>query len=122
MTWEERGGTTKEKQFVLGDLADKIARMSEGQKITYLTDIVGSVENFEKAAKFAEKSDHLFIEASFLNVDREIARRKYHLTAREAGTLAKKAGVKHLTLFHFSPRYTQREQEIRTEALEAFQG
>ena len=122
VTWEERGVTIKEKRFVLGDLADNIARISPGQKITYITDILGSTENFEKAAKIAEKSDHLFIEASFLNVDKDIAGRKYHLTAKEAGKLAKKAGVKNFTLFHYSPRYTKREEELKKEALAAFQG
>ena len=53
--------------------------------------------------------------------DRETARKKYHLTAREAGELAKKADVKQLTLFHFSPRYSHQEAELKLEALEAFQ-
>jgi ribonuclease Z len=43
-----------------------------------------------------------------------------HLTAKEAGELAKKARVKQFTLFHFSPRYNHQEAEIQREALEAF--
>jgi len=65
-------------------------------------------------------SQHLFIEASFLDNDGDIARRKYHLTAREAGLIAARAGAKELTIFHFSPRYVGREGELMDEAMEAF--
>ncbi|MBW1888217.1 MAG: ribonuclease Z, partial [Deltaproteobacteria bacterium] len=108
------------KRFVLGDLTKKIARISPGKKITCITDIIGSPENYEKILDLTRKADNLFIEAAFLDDDKNVARRKYHLTAREAGELAKKAGVKQLTLFHFSPRYSHRSEEIKKEAMEAF--
>jgi ribonuclease Z len=120
VTWEEKGKPTREKGFVLGDLADQIARISPGQRIAYITDIIGSPENYEKVVQLAKKADHLFIEAAFLDRDRETARKKYHLTAMEAGELAKKACVKQLTLFHFSPRYNHQEADIQREALVAF--
>ncbi|MDY7035219.1 MAG: MBL fold metallo-hydrolase [Thermodesulfobacteriota bacterium] len=118
--WEERGKIVKEKSFVLGALAEKIARISPGQKITYLTDITGSPENYEKAVNLAKKADHLFVEAAFLDCDKEIARKKYHLTAKEAGELARRAGAKQFTPFHFSPRYSTCSEEIKKEAMEAF--
>ena len=120
VTWEERGKIVKEKRFNLGDLTKTIARISPGRKITYITDIIGSPENFEKILDLARKADILFIEAAFLDCDKAVARRKYHLTAREAGELAKRAEVKQLTLFHFSPRYSHRAEEIKKEAMEAF--
>jgi len=64
--------------------------------------------------------DHLFIEAAFLNEDREIAAEKYHLTAHQAGYLAAVCGVERLTVFHFSPRYTDRYDSIYKEAHTAF--
>ena len=88
--------------------------------MTYLTDLLGSPENIEQAVELARDADHLFVEAAFLERDRETAKTKCHLTAKEAGTLARKAGVKQITLFHFSPRYTQLEEEITREAMEAF--
>ena len=121
MTWEEKGKIIREKRFVLGDLAEKIGRISPGQKIAYVTDILGSPENCEKVVHLAGEADHLFIEAAFLDRDRDVAKRKYHLTAKEAGDLARKARVKQFTLFHFSPRYYGREADIEREALEAFQ-
>ena len=120
VTWEERGKLIKEKGFVLGDLADKIGKISPGQRIAYITDIIGSPDNYEKVVELAKGADHLFIEAAFLDRDRETAHKKYHLTAKEAGELAKKARVKQFTLFHFSPRYNHQEAEIQREATEAF--
>ena len=120
VTWEERGKLIREKGFVLGDLADKIGKISPGQRIAYITDIIGSPDNYEKVVELAKGADHLFIEAAFLDRDRETAHKKYHLTAKEAGELAKKARVKQFTLFHFSPRYNLQEADIQREALEAF--
>jgi len=40
--------------------------------------------------------------------------------AKEAGLSQEKARVKEITLFHFSPRYSDLEEEIRKEAMEAF--
>jgi ribonuclease Z len=120
VVWEEEGKIVREKSFPLGELTKKIARISPGQKVTYLTDFLGSAENLEKALKLARGADHLFVEAAFLDRDRETAKTKCHLTAKEAGTLARQAGVKQITLFHFSPRYTDLEEEIRKEAMEAF--
>jgi ribonuclease Z len=120
VTWSERGAAKREKAFALGDLANRIATISPGQKIAYITDIIGSDENLEKAAVLAKDADHLFIEAGFMDKDKETAQRKYHLTAREAGLIAKRAGVKQVTLFHFSPRYSGQEGEIWKEAMKAF--
>jgi ribonuclease Z len=120
VAWEEEGKGAMEKTFLLGELTSKIARITPGQKVTYLTDLLGSPENLEKAVELAAGADHLFVEAAFLDRDGETAKAKCHLTAKEAGTLARKAGAKQITLFHFSPRYVDLEEEIRKEAREAF--
>jgi ribonuclease Z len=109
------------RQFILGALTDKIARITPGQKITYITDVVDSAANSEKIVELAKGSDHLFIEAVFLDQDRELAEKKHHLTARRAGQLAALAQVKQFTVFHFSPRYTGMEQQLREEAWAAYE-
>jgi ribonuclease Z len=119
VTWEEGGIVTQEKRFALGELVSRIATISPGRKITYITDIIGSPENYEKVINLAHRADYLFIEAAFLHRDQEIARRKYHLTAREAGELARLSDAKHHTLFHFSPRYNHMSEELEKEAREA---
>jgi ribonuclease Z len=120
VTWEEKGDIIREKRFILDDLRKEIARISPGQKITYITDVLGSPENKDKIIELAKNADQLFIEAAFLDCDREIAKEKYHLTAREAGELAREAGAKQFTLFHFSPRYDNKAEEIQKEAMDAF--
>jgi ribonuclease Z len=110
----------KTKSFKLDDLADKIAIISPGQKITYITDVIFNKKNIATIVSFAKNSDHLFIEASFLDEHKDIAQKKFHLTALQAGLLAQKAGVKTLTIFHFSPRYTGKAHLLEKEALEAF--
>jgi ribonuclease Z len=109
------------RRFVLGELADKIARITPGQKISYITDVVDSEFNRKRIVEFVKDSDHLFIEAAFLDKHRDVAQRKSHLTARQAGLLAALARVKHFTVFHFSPRYTGQEQQLIEEASAAYE-
>ncbi len=111
----------KKSQFVLGELKDKIALITTGQKITYIVDVAYSDANAKKIVEFAKDSDHLFIEAAFLEKHKEIAGQKHHLTARQAGRLAGKAGVKQLTPFHFSPRYSDEGYLLQKEVMEAYE-
>jgi ribonuclease Z len=120
IVWQDEDMVTRERYFPLGELKERIARISPGQKITYIADIVGSPENIAKAVDLALDSTHLFIETPFLDKERDVARRKYHLTAKEAGLIGARARVKELTPFHFSPRYFGREEELIQEAMMAF--
>lgn len=120
VTREDKGEIIGKRRFVLGELAEKITRVTQGQKITYITDVVGSQENQQKIIDLARDSDHLFIEAAFMEQDDSTAKEKYHLTAAEAGRIAREAEVKKLTLFHFSPRYSHTEEELINEALTNF--
>ena len=61
-----------------------------------------------------------FAKHHFLERDREKAANRYHLTARQAGVLGRKAQVQQLMVFHFSPRYTGQGDLIQQEAYEAF--
>jgi len=108
------------KQFPLGKLAEQIAQITPGQKITYITDVMYSDSNMKKIVEFAADSDHLFIEAAFMEKDREIAAEKCHLTARQAGEIAARATVRQFSLFHFSPRYSEQESLLYREASEAY--
>jgi len=120
VTWEEKGGGIREKKFILQDLAREIALISPGQKIAYITDVINNPQNRSKVLNLIRGAEHLFIESAFMDCDRETARKKYHLTAMEAGEIAGEAGVKRFTLFHFSPRYSYKADEIQKEAMDAF--
>ena len=107
--------------FRLGALAEKIARITPGQKFAYVTDAVYCEENQRKIISLARGADHLFIEAAFLQADRATALEKYHLTAHQAGILAHKAKVRAMTVFHHSPRYLDRGHLLAQEARRAFE-
>jgi ribonuclease Z len=113
---------SEKKRYILDDLAKKIALITPGQKIVYISDVIYHPSNEEKIVSFTEGADHLFIEAGFLERDREIAQKKYHLTAWQAGCIAGKARVKQFTLFHFSPRYMGQDHLLLEEARQAFEG
>ena len=50
------------------------------------------------------------------------ATKRFHLTARQAGMLARSAGAKKIILFHFSPKYKGSGNLLVGEAMEAFNG
>lgn len=106
--------------YSIRELSKKIARITAGQKIAYVADAIYSAENERKIVELAHKADHLFIEAAFLEKDRGIAKKKYHLTAHQAGTLANKARVREITIFHHSPRYSDQAHLLQKEAMQAF--
>jgi ribonuclease Z len=100
----------------LGELARTIARITPGRKIAYVSDVGDTPANREAIAGLASDADLLFIEAAFLDADRDRAAARHHLTARQAGEIASRAGARRFTLFHYSPRYAGREAEIEAEA------
>jgi len=108
------------KRFILGDLAKRIALITPGQKVSYIVDAGYSKSNVEKIIELAKNADHLFIEAAFLEKDRDIAEKKCHLTAWQAGSIAGKAGVKQVTPFHFSPRYKGSADLLEKEARDGY--
>jgi len=110
----------RKKSFVLGDLAKQIALITPGQKVSYIADVAYSQSNVEKIVELVKDSDHLFIEAAFLERDRDIAEKKCHLTAWQAGSLAGKARAKQMTPFHFSPRYQGQAHMLQKEAMDAY--
>ena len=108
------------ESYNLKVLAEEIAVITPGQKITYLSDVSYSKSSVEKMIEFAKNADYLFIEAAFLDKDREIAEMKCHLTAKQSGEIAGKAHAKMFEIFHFSPRYKGMEQLLYQEARQAY--
>jgi len=99
----------------LGELKARALQLTPGQKIAYVTDIVYHAENEARVAQLAADADLLYIESVFLSTEAEHAARKFHLTAEQAGRIARAARAKNVVPFHFSPRYLGREQELRAE-------
>lgn len=106
--------------YTVGELRSAAARITPGQRLVYIADAAGTAANRQKIVALADRADILFIEAAFSHRHREIARRKQHLTARQAGEIARLAKVKQFRLFHFSPRYTDSPEQLEQEAQTAF--
>jgi len=109
------GSGRKERTCLLGELRSRAVSTVAGQKICYVTDAGFTPGNAEKIVTLARGADHLFIEAPFLEADADRAAACCHLTARQAGELARYSAAARVTPFHFSPRYSDREQELRDE-------
>ena len=86
----------------------------------YVVDCSFTNANIEKIARLAKDADILFIEATFLEADAALAKARHHLTARQAGTIARLAGVKRLVTLHHSPRYKETGHRLAEEARDAF--
>lgn len=112
--WRDDSGE-HERMFSLGTLTTEILRLVPGEKICYVTDVSFHRENARRIAALAAGAEQLFIECVFLDQDADHAARKHHLTARQAGSIAHEAGAKFVIPFHFSPRYTDREAQLREE-------
>ncbi len=110
----------EEREFQLGEIRDQFTTITRGQKIAYVVDARYEADNENKIVTLAREADILYCEAPYLERDAEKARERYHLTARQAGIMARKAGVRKLVVFHFSPRYTGLGEELVGEAEKAF--
>jgi ribonuclease Z len=106
----------------LREVRDAFVTVTPGQKIAYVVDTLFSPANVAAVVRLARGADVFFCEAPFLEEDLEQAARRYHLTARQAGALARAAGVQRLQVFHFSPRYEGRYGDIQAEAHAEFAG
>lgn len=104
----------------LGLLKTEIMKITAGRKIAYVVDCAFTDANVERVVRLADGADILFIEATFLEANATIAALRRHLTARQAGVVARLAGAKRLVTLHYSPRYRGRGSSIAQEAQAAF--
>lgn len=119
--WRE-DGEAREARVALGELRAQALRIVPGQKIAYVTDVVYHPANATAILELARDADLLFIEATFAADEEDRAAEKHHLTSRQAGWLARRAGAKRLVPFHFSPKHSEDGDRLLREALEAFTG
>lgn len=105
-----------------GTLRRELVDDQPGQRIAYVVDTLFDRPNAERIVALARAADVFYCEARFLDTDRDEAEKRHHLTARQAGFLARAAGVRRLEVFHFSPRYQGMAQAFHVEARAEFSG
>lgn len=113
-------GKVETREFTLGELKKDLVIISPGQKIAYVVDTVFNEQNNERIVNLVRGADYFFCESPFLAEEEERGKERCHLTSKQAGTLAKMAGVKNLRIFHFSAKHTYRKDQLYREAEEAF--
>jgi len=119
--WRDRQGEHDMTRSV-GELAEVILDVAAGQRIGYVTDLRFTEANRRTLVQLLAGVDQLFIESVFLDADRAHAERKNHLTARQAGQIAREVGARAVVPFHFSPRYGQRAAQVAAEVQAAWSG
>lgn len=118
--WRDRDGEHRETR-PFGELRGAL-EIVPGQRIGYATDLRFTERNVAALTALLAGVDVLFIESVFLDADGAHAERKNHLTARQAGSIARAVGARVVVPFHFSPRYEGREAEVQAEVMAAWAG
>ncbi|MCD9872424.1 ribonuclease Z [Streptomyces guryensis] len=90
----------------------EVSEVRRGQRFAFVMD----TRLCDGVHALAEGCDMLVIESTFLDEDTDLAVEHGHLTAGQAATVAREAGVRHLVLTHFSQRYTEPGGTSRTES------
>jgi ribonuclease Z len=97
-----------------------VLTITPGQKVAYVADAADTPANRAAIISLAQNADLLFIEAAFAQADAALAADRAHLTTAAAGNLARKAQVRRIEPFHFSPRYSGQEARMMDEVMTAF--
>jgi len=118
--WRDHDGA-HEATRSLGELRQTL-ELVPGRRVGYVTDIRCTEENLRTLEALLTGVDILFIESVFLDADASHAERKNHLTAAQAGRIARRLGARAVVPFHFSPRYEGRAAEVQAEVQAAWRG
>ena len=103
-------------------MRDIVIAARRGRRIGDVTDLRYTAASVDSLSQLLAGADRLYIEAAFLEADTQHAARKNHLTARQAGQIARAVGARRVLPFHFSPSYEDRAAELAAEVRAAWSG
>ncbi len=106
--------TAEGKKIILSDVATE---KKDGRIISFL----GDTYLCKGMYKCLEKADFAIVESTFLEKESEKAEKRTHLTAKMAGNVCERSGVKELLLYHFSASYPD-ILDFKNECSEKFSG
>jgi ribonuclease Z len=96
--------------------ADVVGAPRPGRRVVYS----GDTRPCRATVEIARNADLLIHDATFGDEEADRARETWHSTAREAGEVARAAGVVKLVLTHISARYADDPRTLERQALGAF--
>jgi ribonuclease Z len=92
-----------------------------GESLAYLTDFLLDEPAIERLSKALRGCGTIVCEGQYRHADLELATKNFHMTTVLSATLAKRAGVRELILFHLSDRYQPADWiEMLREARQVF--
>lgn len=92
---------------------EEVSHIRQGDSVAIVID----TRYCQNAIDLAKNARVLLCESTYLDEHKDLAREHFHLTAKQAATIAKEAGAQELILTHFSARYQflkDFEKEART--------
>lgn len=105
----------------LKELQTDLLVETPGDSVAYLTDFLLDDAAMDRLTEVLQGVGTLVCESQYRHSDVELALRNYHMTATQVATLAKRADVGRLVLFHLSDRYQSGEwQQMLSEAQAIF--
>ncbi|MFF1449610.1 ribonuclease Z [Streptomyces sp. NPDC058274] len=111
-------GRVQREGSLRGVSLEDVSEPRRGQRFAFVMD----TRLCDGVYALAEGCDMLVIESTFLDEDVQLASDHGHLTAGQAGRVAKDAGVRHLVLTHFSQRYSEPDEFERQARAAGFEG
>ncbi len=93
------------RQWSVGDLQAKLLTRTPGESIAYLTDFLLDEAATVRLTKSLQGVGTVVCECQYCEADTALAIRNYHMTTTQVATLARRAGIGRLVLFHLSDRY-----------------
>ena len=94
---------------------DEVSSIRKGDTLAVVIDTAYC----HRAVEIAQGAKLLLCESTYLERDKELAKKNHHLTAGEEAEIAKRAGVEQLILTHYSVRY-QALSEFASQARAIF--
>jgi ribonuclease Z len=109
-------------RFSLATLRDRCFVESEGSRIAYVTDTAWSDASRPALLRLASGARRLYCDSFYAQAQLAQAEKYRHMTALQAGELAREAGVEELVLIHFATRYKGQYEALVAEARAVFPG
>ena len=111
------------REWGVGDLQQRLLTRTPGESVAYLTDFLLDEDAMGRLTSELQGVGTVICECQYADADAGLAIRNYHMTTTQVATLANRAGIGRLVLFHLSDRYRPEQwQAMLLEAQAVFAG